>query len=142
MSKIIEALNVMIDNKSQIKEAVRDKYDKSKFYFRYLGPRVWTVERANDDSIVVRYYPNSDSLSDIRLARIAGIGIDVLGPERQKITDALIDTVGYSDQEWTSSEAKATFRDFYKTVQETCYQVDKELDQIIASGGVLRATGS
>lgn len=135
MSTIIEVLNVIIDNRDKIKEVARGS-DPNKLYFRYGGPRIWSVEL--NGPIVVRVYPNSDVIGEISLEKIARSNSIERTPENIKISQALSANVEYSDQEWTSREAKSTFKDLYKTVLERSYSVDKYFEDIVANGGILR----
>jgi hypothetical protein len=137
MTTIIEVLNVIIDNQVQLKEIARDPRDSRKVYFRYAGPRVWSVEQRDDDSTVVKVYPLTDDLAELPLERIAkATGLDS-SPDSDSILSRMRSTMEYTDLEWNSREAKATFRDLYKTLLERSYNLNNYFDQIVASGGIL-----
>jgi len=130
MSTIIEVLNVILDNKDKLTEVARD--DAGKIYFRYAGPRVWTVELTYDGEVVVRVYPLSDGLAAIPLSRIASNKDWDADSETKAISQALQSHIIYSSDEWTSREAKATFKDLYKRLLERSHHVDKYFEEIIS----------
>ena len=111
MSKIIEALNTMIANRDKISDATEDRIFGG-YEFRYLGKR-WSVHKQSGGIVIVKFHPE--------------------GEENR--------TVDYGEDEWTSREARETFRDLYRTVQERSYQVDKVLDEIIEGNPLLSTAG-
>ena len=116
MSKIIRAVNVMVSNPSKI-SAVR--VNDKELYFLYNGKYKWSLNKRSTDQgeYSLHYYSGDESL-------------DILA-QLPEADFQHVEVVTYSTSELKTREARESFGELYRILQERIYGVDKVLDEII-----------
>lgn len=118
MSKIVQAVNVMIANPSLISNVLKGDRE---IFFLYKNRYKWSMDR-RDDGHHLWYYPGDDDLEYL-------VGAEIVGGPFEGIS-----MVHYYDGEIGTKEAKASFAELYNVISEKVYGVDKVLDDIISDG--------
>jgi hypothetical protein len=114
MSKIVQAVNVMITRKNLITNVCQGE---NEIFFTYNGKYNWSVAHRDDD-IYLWYYPNSESIDEL------------LGRSHAGEWDG-VSMVTYKASDIGTREAVETFNELYRTVKEKLFGVDDVLDDII-----------
>ncbi|RST45550.1 hypothetical protein [Variovorax sp. DXTD-1] len=114
MSKIVQAVNSMIANRSNI--SLVQKGAGGELFFVYKGKYVWSMTK-NSDGVILWYYPNVSSPENL---------VYFEGGDWEDVA-----MVTYKDWEIGTREAKSTFSELYMVVSERLYGVDQMLDDII-----------
>lgn len=114
MSRIVQAVNAMIENKSKISDVLEAGPE---LLFSYKGSYVWGIlNYPQTSSYQLFFYP----------------GWSETGPLRDEMSlNGDVKMVSYSDQEIGTKEAKSSFAALYQVVSEKIHGVDKVLDEII-----------
>jgi hypothetical protein len=125
MSKIIQAVNLMISNSENITTIMPVPNSRDEYYFAYRGKKaesVWSIKKYVDGYDVAQYclkiYPEVHDL-------------DMLAAT---ITSEDLPVVTYTTDELKTREARESFSDLYRLINEKHYSVDETLDDIIEGG--------
>lgn len=119
MTKIVEAINVMISNQEKIQVAIRGEYE-AEVFFLYDGKHKWSIIRNDAGEYFLHYYPTNISLEE--LASMPG--------------EAWIEfnqMVSYNSVSLGTKEAKDSLQELYGIVKEKIFGMDSVLDDIIKS---------
>ncbi len=120
MSKIVQAVNVMVANPDLIKNVtLASRDDITEFFFTYKGKYNWSITKFDKD-VRLWFYPEKTSLKD--LANLPPDEWNENGPSM----------VAYSSDEIGTIEARASFSDLLNIVKEQMYGVNQVLDDIIS----------
>lgn len=118
MSKIIQAVNVMISNPHNIGTIIPTSRDE--YFFTYKGKQAeskWSV-RAFEDEYFLHFYPGDQGLEALAI-----------------IDDwTNVPIVTYATQELKTREARESFSELYRVVKQKLYNVDAALEDIIEAG--------
>ncbi|MDP9533964.1 hypothetical protein Q7L38_15420 [Pseudomonas protegens] len=123
MSKIVVAVNVMIENKEQISSVQRGRGAiEGELFFLYEHKHKWSIFKVPEieDEYILCYYPGDGSLR-----AYAQMGEDTDWDE--------IDIVFYRTKDIGTKEARQSFAELYSTVKELNFGMDAILDAIISS---------
>lgn len=115
MSKIVEAVNVMILNPEKITNVIKRE---SEYYFIYKDKYKWSINGLPSGSYTLVYYA-----SDISLDELANF--------EQENWEHFNDMVIYRCSDIGTKEATQTFRDLYSILNEKVFGVDEVLSDII-----------
>lgn len=119
MSKVVQAVNVMIEHPEKISNAISTNEGFSVF-FCYDQKHVWSiVKRANfeGDDFVLSYYPNGEATQEL------------VNLEPENWEDLTF--VRYSASDIGTKEAKQSFSELFNIVQEKVFGMDEVFDEII-----------
>ena len=118
MSKIVQAVNVMIANPQSIGDVLRGS--NGELYFTYKQYK-WSIRRelAPKENYWIFFYPGEDSIETL-----ASLSDD-------EWQDAEIPMVSYSSREIGTTEAQQTFAELYGTLKQRVYRLNEVLDDII-----------
>lgn len=126
MSKIVEAINSMIKNKSQIEDVAVDSYFLDNRRYRYIFKYkhyIWSIEDTSEavanGGYELKYYPGFTKVSDLLNC------LDNRGMTQDEY-------VRYDSIVMNEIEAIESFRELYQVVIEKLHNVDKVLDDIIS----------
>lgn len=119
MSKIVEAINVMISNHEKIDKAFKGDYE-AEIFFQYDGKHKWSILKNDAGDYFLHYYPGSDSLE--KLSSMPG-----------ELWADFTQMVSYTSVTLGTKEAKASLQDLYGIVKEKLFGMDDVLDDIISS---------
>lgn len=115
MSKIVQAVNVMIANKEKITDV---KQLRIELYFLYDKKYKWSIMRDDDtDDYLLYFYQTNLSIAELVTA--------------SDEPDFEVDLVCYKAREIGTKEAFSTFRDLFQILKEKVLGVDEVLDDII-----------
>jgi len=115
MSKIVQAVNVMIANKEKITDV---KQIGTELYFLYDKKYRWSIMRDNDtDDYFLYFYQTNLSIEELAVSC--------------QEPDFRVDLVCYKAREIGTKEAFSTFRDLFQILKEKVLGVDEVLDDII-----------
>lgn len=112
--KIILVINSMISRNNLITDVSKDSQDV--FYFVFDRKHKWTMyyDESDDNFKLVIYPDPTKTIDDIK-----NIDINNLAH------------VAYQSKEFRTIEAKESFRELYKLIQEKLYNVDDAFDEIL-----------
>ncbi|BAN47673.1 hypothetical protein [Metapseudomonas resinovorans] len=119
MSKIIQAINVMISNSSRITDVVGG-YTDSEYFFIYDGKHKWSMLIGNGGAYYLHFYPGDQDLNHIA----------VLDEDEW---DRFTKRVSYNTRDLADKEAIDSFRELYSILKEKAYGMDEVLSDIIDS---------
>jgi hypothetical protein len=123
MSKIVVAVNVMIENKGQISSVQRGRGAiEGELFFLYEQRHKWSIFKVaeDDNEFILCYYPGNKSLRTYA--------------QMDEETDwDEIDVIFYRTKDIGTKEARQSFAELYSTVKELNFGMDAILDAIIAS---------
>ena len=114
MSKIIVAMNAMIEFKEEITNVL--KASSGEYFFLYKNKYKWSMSKS-DSKVRLFFYPDDESLEQLAVA-------DEFDWEQ-------IDMVSYSSEDYRASEAVQTFFTLFNIVSEKAFGMDEVLDKII-----------
>ncbi len=115
MSKIIRAVNVMIENSDKITNTRSGQgFQEDAYYFLYDKKYQWSIASTPDD-FILRFYKSS-----------IGPLPSILAPSS--------DTITYRASEFKTREAFETFSSLYLLIKEKSIGVDQVLENIIDEG--------
>lgn len=114
MSKIVQAVNAMIENKDLLSSVIPSGKE---IYFLYKQRHKWSMVQYEDGYHRLFFYPSNRSLEEIA----------AMEPEDW---EHFSEMVVYYDKEG-AREAKESFADLYAVLKEKVYGMDKVLDEII-----------
>lgn len=117
MSKIVQAVNAMIENQQLITEVIKGA--DGELLFKYLGRHKWAISR-DAGNYELSYYS-----SDLSLQEIA----EIQPWDREKHCGV----VSYTSKEIGTREALASFQELYTVVTEKAFGLADVLDEIISS---------
>lgn len=123
MSKIVQAVNVMIANKDKISNVKKGTF-LDEYYFVYNSKYVWSIGKSDNDLYLTSYPLDSFYFEtpEKYAKHLSGLDPDECGK---------IDYVCYSTKELNTREATESFRELYTTVKEKILGIDTMLDDII-----------
>lgn len=116
MTKLVQTLNVMIQNAVRISNVARD-HEREEYYFRYDDKYTWSVAQDNDsDTYWVYFYPHGET------------------PDTLANSDPWenLEFVSYSTKELKTREAIETIQELLMVAKERLYNVDSVFDDIIS----------
>jgi len=120
VSKIIQAINVMISNSDRITEVYSNNRE---LYFLYDGKHKWSIlQRANDEGVSLFYYPAKTIQSSVR--ELSSMSAYEFNQMEGKY-------IMYTDNEFKTREALESFSELYRIVKEKLLDVDTALADII-----------
>jgi len=119
MSKIIQAINIMITNSEKISKAIPGQ-NSDEIFFLYDQKHKWSIAKGEDDNYHLHYYSDQQPLENI-----ASYPGDDWGTFTQFVT--------YSTNDLKTREAYESMAELYRVVKEKAYGIDKALDDIIKS---------
>lgn len=114
MSKVVQAVNAMLSNPEKI-TGVHE--NDNEYYFEYNGKFKWSIRQGENGSILLYFYPGDESFT-----YLANVHPSEWGEVKMVV---------YRDSEIGTREARASFAELLKAVQEKLYGVDALLDEII-----------
>lgn len=112
MSRIVQAINAMIENKEKITSVVKRD---NELFFLYKGKYVWGI--ISNDGHFLYYYPGATDplhLANLRDSEWEDVQL-----------------VSYSSKSIGTREAAASFAELYGIVAEKAFGIDVVLDDII-----------
>lgn len=117
MSKIVQAVNVMISNPQLINKVVKGG---DELFFLYKNKYIWSMAKGedSDDGHFLWYYPEAATLEEISSTK---------GSSWQNVT-----VVTYRDLEIGTREAKASFAELYTLLNEKLYGIDAMFKDILS----------
>lgn len=118
MSKIVIAVNVMIEQRDKISNVLKGG-NENEIYFNYDSKHKWSMIQS-DGTYTLFYYPGSHSLS-------------MLASIRAEDWPDEIDMAVYRSKDIGTKEAKDSFAELYSVLKEMKFGMDKILDEIIAT---------
>lgn len=119
MSKIIEAVNVMISNQDKIDSTFQGTYQRE-IFFRYANKHNWSILENEAGEFYLHYYPGKYSIEDM-----------ASWPE--ETWNDFRGIVSYNSKDLGTKEAKDSLRELYAVVKEKVYGMDDVLTDIIKS---------
>lgn len=119
MSKIIEAINVMVSNQDKIDAAIQGQYE-SEIFFRYQKKHKWSILKSENGEYYLHYYPVKTSLEEL-----------ASWPDEAWHEFGAI--VSYNSKDLATKEAKESLRELYSIVTEKVFGMDEVLEDIIKS---------
>ena len=123
MSKIVQAVNALLEKKDQISDVIRN--ESNYYFFLFNGKYKWSIfYNEGDDNYVLFFFPGPESLRQIA---------DIVG---SSVWQTFNEYMLYTTQELGTKEAYSTFRDLYATVKEKILGIDKVLADIIGEGDI------
>ncbi|WP_226503502.1 hypothetical protein [Pseudomonas sp. MWU16-30317] len=119
MSKIVEAINVMVSNQDKIDTALQGEY-ASEIFFSYQNKHKWSIVRSDADDFYLHYYPIRTSLAE-------------LAEWPDEAWHNFGGMVSYNSKDLGTKEAKESLRELYTVVKEKVFGMDDVLSDIINS---------
>lgn len=119
MSKIVQAVNAMINNPKLITKVIQGH---DELFFLYKNKYKWSMTE-RDGTHFLWYYPGDETLEELAMF------------EPQDWGDGIADgiaVVTYRDTEIGTREAKSSFLELYTLLKERLYGVNDALDDIIS----------
>ncbi len=125
MSKIVQAINVMIANKDKISDVRRGNHNIDEYFFSYKSKYVWSIAKNADETFSIYNYPLGKGYQvDEYVNYLSSLEINDFAENN-------VDFVGYSTKELSTREAKDSFSELYTIVKENILGIDTVLDDII-----------
>jgi hypothetical protein len=125
MSKIVQAINVMIVNSDRITD-VTPSTTTDIIFFRYDNKYIWGIrEDVNEEGELIyylTYFPDNTMISHL---------VSLPNYELKEIKQLV-----YFSAEFNSREATQSFAELYTIINEKKFGVDSVLEDIIKSGDV------
>lgn len=118
MSKVVEAINVMISNQDKIDTALQGEYT-SEIFFSYQNKHKWSIVKSDSD-YYLHYYPIGTSLAE-------------LASWPDEAWHGFGGMVSYNSKDLGTKEAKESLRELYTIVKEKIFGMDDVLSDIINS---------
>jgi len=119
MSKIVEAVNVMISNQDKIDSTYQGTYEPEVF-FRYDKKHNWSILRNEAGDFYLHYYPAKYEVED-------------LASWPEEAWHEFRGMVSYNSKDLGTKEAKDSLRELYTVVKEKVFGMDDVLSDIIKS---------
>ena len=120
MSKIVQAVNVMISNSSKISDVYRKE---NEFFFLYDGKYKWSIwQNPGEETYILTYYPSD--LFDRPIGELVKMDANFW-----RMLDGSY--VPYDTRELKTKEAVESFSELYLIVKEKQLGADKALQDII-----------
>lgn len=117
MSKVVIAVNAMIEQRDKIKQVTPGNVD-TEIFFMFDNKHKWSMIKG-DDSYSLIYYPGSATISVL-----ANLEVDEWGE---------VPMISYRSKEIGTREAKESFKELYDVIKELVYGMDDVFDDIIGS---------
>lgn len=115
MSKIVQAVNMMISNPQLINKVAKGG---SELFFLYKNKYVWSMKKDSEETLLW-YYPEADTIDDL------------LNTARSSSWEN-VTMVSYSDSEIGTREARASFAELYTLLNEKLYGIDAMFKDILS----------
>ena len=119
MSKIVEAVNVMISNQDKL-DSVRQGSYHAEVFFRYNKKHKWSILKNESGDFYLHYYPGPHSIED-------------MASWPDEAWDDFRGMISYNSKDLGTKEAKDSLRELYTVVKEKVYGMDDILADIIKS---------
>jgi len=119
MSKIVQAVNAMINNPKLISKVIQSN---DELFFLYKKKYKWSMA-LRDGTHFLWFYPGEQAIEQLALEE---------GPDWDDVP-----MVTYRDSEIGTREAKSSFAELYKLLEEKLYGVNDVLDDIISDDSLL-----
>ena len=119
MSRLISALNVMVEHPKEITAVASSEKE---YYFLYKGKYVWSLREDAAEGYWLYFYPNEKSPK-----RLAEISAD--DPEAW----AAIEFVTYKGSDFKSREARETFSSLLLLLKEKASGMEAVFDDILGN---------
>ena len=118
MSRIVRAVNIMINNRASIQDVMNGPAGNNEIFFLYAMKHKWSVLKAEGtSSYSLHYYPGTESISE--LAQM---------DEQERVIHP--NYVNYRD-EFRSTEGEASIIELFEALKEKMFGMDEVLDDII-----------
>ncbi|CAM3164487.1 hypothetical protein [Pseudomonas plecoglossicida] len=121
MSKIIEAINVMISNHANIDQVYQGTY-AGEVFFRYANKYKWSILKNDSGDYYLSYYSGRYELKD-------------MASWPDEVWHDFNDMVSYNSKDLGTKEAKDSLRELHTLVKGKVFGMDSVLDEIIKSDG-------
>ena len=119
MSKIVQAVNTMIENPKLITKVIRSG---DELFFLYKNKYKWSMTK-RQGTYLLWFYPGEETLEQL------------VSYEVQEWDDVAM--VTYRDSDIGTREAKSSFSELYQLLQEKVHGVNDVLDDIISDDSLL-----
>ncbi|HEE9761568.1 TPA: hypothetical protein R8F97_002466 [Pseudomonas putida] len=119
MSKIIEAVNVMISNQDHIDQVFQGNYG-GEVFFRYGQKHKWSILKNDSDDYYLHYYPGT-------------VDLEQLASWPDEYWHDFNGMVSYNSKDLGTKEAKDSLRELHAVVKEKVFGMDDVLTDIIRS---------
>ena len=119
MSKIVEAINVMISNQDKIDTALRGEYE-AEVFFQYDNKHKWSIIKNESGEYFLHYYPVRNS-------------IESMASMPAEAWHDFTQMVSYNSVALGTKEARDSLQELYGIVKEKVFGMDEVLDDIIKS---------
>ena len=122
MSKIVKAINIMIENPEKITNVIKRN---NEFFFKFLDKQKWSINKKKEslnsikNNYAIYYYSTEKTLEELSNLN-AGSSSDWSG----------IDIVFYSTKTIKTREAYESFEQLYTKLNEKIYDIDKIFNEI------------
>ncbi len=116
MSRIVSAINSMINNAGKITKVIPSE---GVYYFLYADKYKWSIIKYADDSYYLNYFPGELTIE--KMAELSDYDWNEMN----------IENVRYSTDDLKAKEAYESFRELFLIVKEKLFGVDQVLDDII-----------
>jgi hypothetical protein len=123
MSRIVQAINVMISNSKLITESTIGE-NGSEYFFIYDQKHVWSIYEDSNGTLYLTFYPGNQDIG--HLASISNGEWEIVN----------IKTISYNSHELSTKEALDSLKELYKIAKEKVYGMEEILDEIISSDGL------
>lgn len=120
MSKIVQAINVMVSNSQKITDVVKGAND-TECFFKYDKKHLWSILKQDESHYYMAYYPGNQNIEN--LASISDEEWEMLP----------IDCVTYTSRELGTKEARESMAELFSIVNEKVHGMDEVLDDIIGT---------
>ncbi|KOY02215.1 hypothetical protein [Pseudomonas nunensis] len=116
MSKIVVAVNSMIENSSKLSNIIRGSHS-NEIYFLFDKKHKWSINKVTDGYILI-YYPGKQALE---------FYASLEAEEWEEHSDYVV----YTTKDIGTKEGLESFADLYGVVKEKVYGMDDVLNDII-----------
>lgn len=116
MTKIIQAINQMIEHSEKITNVAKKNQE---FAFSYKG-YIWSILAVSTSAIYLYYYPKVKNVSEL-----------TAGDNPRLV----MDFVSYTSSDFKTKEAEESFNALYSIVKEKFYGLDQMFKDIINDTG-------
>lgn len=122
MSKIVQAVNSMIEKENKITSVKRvvDTDHDTTYFFTYNNKYLWAVRKDTDENYWLAYFPAGPAQ--------AGEAMDEC---RRNWRQGEIDMVSYFSPELRTQEATESFAALHRIVEERLYGMNEVIDDIL-----------